>query len=138
MSYLDFPSFFRLIQEAPSIMLVVLSFNDCRAMSEFIKCNLSLPRLPNLTYRLARRRRKDIRLQVTEDAALDSHSSHFDGGQRDENIPETSFDSHWYIGARKMNRTKGLEYGDYIWELIDPETLELTGSSPCCLHKTSP
>lgn len=129
MSGFDLPSFLRSIQEASALVVVLLSFNDCDSMKEFLKQNSRSRLLPSITYRLAYRRHRDVTLQVTEDGALDVNALHGDHGIGFAKS-EFSFDSHWYVKTLlKESRRRGSEYGEYIWDLIDPETLRLTGTS---------
>lgn len=134
MSGFDLPSFLRTIQEASALVVVLLSFNDRDSMKEFLKQNSRSRLLPSITYRLAYRRHRDLTLQVTEDGALDVNALHGDhiGFAKS----EFSFDSHWYVKTLlKESRRRGSEYGEYIWDLIDPETLRLTGTSTNCLDE---
>lgn len=134
---------FRLIQEATTLKVILLSFNDCAAMKQFFKQNPPLSHFSNITYNLACRHRKNLPLRVTEEGKLDldalprySEVDNREMGRAQEVIPETCFDSHWYVATvHKTRRTQPSEYGDYIWDLIDPETLQLTGMSTYRFHE---
>ncbi len=138
MSGFDFPSLFRLIREATAITVVLLSFNDLTSTKEFFNQNPSLPHFPTITYRLACRRHKDFPIRATEEGILNLDTFHLDDREPIGDLVsrhELKFDSHWYVKTiHRKERSKISEYGDFFWELIDPETLQLTGSFPHCLR----